>query len=176
MHKLCSDVRRKVKDENARSPSLSLYLFLAQSADRKHQTWLLRHLATCLEGLEGQQNITQLLIKCEHHLERGTKGHRSSISESKGYFTIHCLVTSLINQWTQNVPLLVLQTCFGTCRCYNVDLSALSAVVAYTANRDLLKGQVLWWDHVKNEREQSSGVVVCCSAWHNKVRFTVGGQ
>lgn len=130
MRKLCSDVRRKVKDENACSLSLSLYLFLAQSADRKHMTWLLRHLATCLKGLEGEENITQVLIKCEQHLERGTKGHRSSISETRGYFTIHCLVTSQINQWTQNVPLLVLQTCFGTCWCYNLDLYALSAVVA----------------------------------------------
>lgn len=97
---------------------LSLYLFLAHSADRKHQTWLHRHLATCLKGLKGEENITGVLIKCEQHLERGTKGHRSSISETRGYFTIHCLVTSQINRWTRNIPLLVLQTSFATCWCW----------------------------------------------------------
>ncbi len=106
--KLCSDVRRKVKYENACSPLF--YLFLAQSADRKHQTWLFRHLAAGLKGLEGEENITRVLIKCEQHLERGTKGHRSFISETRGYFTIHCLVTSQINQWPKTFPLLVLQT------------------------------------------------------------------
>jgi len=70
----------------------------SESADRKPQTWLLRHLATCLEGLGREENITQVLIKCEQHLERGIKGHCSSISETRGYFTIHCPVTSQMNQ------------------------------------------------------------------------------
>ncbi len=91
-------------------------------------------------------------LNVKQHLERGTKGHHSFISETRGYFTIHCLVTSQINQWTQNVPLLVLQPFSNMLVHYNLDLNAHSAVDADTADIALLKGQILWWDHIKNER------------------------